>query len=308
MVERCVRDAEVVGSNPVASTTHRKSETNWFSGFLFAILVVMQQQKGKEKVLFFDIDGTLLSEITKEIPQSALDALKKTAEKGNLTFINTGRTWSELPEELKKLPFSGFLCGCGTYLRRDGEILMHQTIPKKRCEEIPVILKECRIGMILEGTDNVYFSSEVSRFREVEQTRAYFAAVGIGLAETAETKGIIYDKFCIVTDAQSDIERMYREFEQEFDIMDRRGGVYEIVPHGCSKGTAVDYALKQFQLEKEDAYVFGDSSNDLTMFRCGAHTIALGKHDEILDPYTEYVTDTVERDGVAKAMEHYGLI
>ena len=202
------------------------------------------------KALFFDIDGTLLSEITKEIPQSALDALKKTAEKGNLTFINTGRTWSELPEELKKLPFSGFLCGCGTYLRRDGEILMHQTIPKKRCEEIPVILKECRIGMILEGTDNVYFSSEVSRFREVEQTRAYFAAVGIGLAETAETKGIIYDKFCIVTDAQSDIERMYREFEQEFDIMDRRGGVYEIVPHGCSKGTAVDYALKQFQLEK----------------------------------------------------------
>ena len=38
------------------------------------------------KALFFDIDGTLLSEITKEIPQSALDALKKTAEKGNLTF------------------------------------------------------------------------------------------------------------------------------------------------------------------------------------------------------------------------------
>ena len=56
------------------------------------------------KALFFDIDGTLLSEITKEIPQSALDALKKTAEKGNLTFINTGRTWSELPGELKKLP------------------------------------------------------------------------------------------------------------------------------------------------------------------------------------------------------------
>ena len=50
MVERCVRDAEVVGSNPVASTTHRKSETNWFSGFLFAILIVMKQQKGKEKL------------------------------------------------------------------------------------------------------------------------------------------------------------------------------------------------------------------------------------------------------------------
>ena len=40
------------------------------------------------KLLFFDIDGTLLSEITKEIPQSALDALKKTAEKGNLTKMS----------------------------------------------------------------------------------------------------------------------------------------------------------------------------------------------------------------------------
>ncbi len=33
------------------------------------------------KALFFDIDGTLLSEITKEIPQSALDALKKDSGK-----------------------------------------------------------------------------------------------------------------------------------------------------------------------------------------------------------------------------------
>ena len=39
------------------------------------------------KLLFFDIDGTLLSEITREIPQSALEALKRTEEKGNLTFL-----------------------------------------------------------------------------------------------------------------------------------------------------------------------------------------------------------------------------
>ena len=65
------------------------------------------------KALFFDIDGTLLSEITKEIPQSALDALKKTAEKGNLTFINTGRTWSELPEELKSFRFPDFCAAAG---------------------------------------------------------------------------------------------------------------------------------------------------------------------------------------------------
>lgn len=260
------------------------------------------------KALFFDIDGTLLSEITKEIPQSALEALKKTEEKGNLTFINTGRTWSELPEEMKRLPFSGFLCGCGTYLRQGDKVLMHHAISADRCEEIPVILKACNAGMILEGTDNVYFTAEATRFQDLEWVRARYASVGVGTAETAEDKSIIYDKFCATTDVASDVERLYREFEQEFDIMDRRGGFYELVPLGYSKGTAVEYVLKQYGLTKEDAYVFGDSSNDLAMFQCGAHTIALGKHDEILEPYTEYVTDTVEQDGVAKAMEHYGLI
>ena len=46
--------------------------------------------------LFFDIDGTLLSDVTGKIPDSALDALKKTIELGNLTFINTGRCYAAL--------------------------------------------------------------------------------------------------------------------------------------------------------------------------------------------------------------------
>lgn len=28
----------------------------------------------------------------------------------------------------------------------------------------------------------------------------------------------------------------------------------------------------------------------------------------VLEPYAEYITDTVENDGLYKAMEHYGLI
>lgn len=46
----------------------------------------------------------------------------------------------------------------------------------------------------------------------------------------------------------------------------------------------------------------------LAMFTYGKHTVALGHHDPVLDPYTEYVTDTVENDGLMKAMAHYGLI
>ncbi len=32
------------------------------------------------------------------------------------------------------------------------------------------------------------------------------------------------------------------------------------------------------------------------------------EYDPVLDPYAEFVTKTVEEDGIAFAMEHYGLI
>ena len=61
-------------------------------------------------------------------------------------------------------------------------------------------------------------------------------------------------------------------------------------------------------MKKEQAYVFGDSSNDLAMFEFAVHAVAMGEHDPILDPYTEFVTKAVEEDGIAHALKHYALI
>ena len=70
----------------------------------------------KKAALFFDIDGTILSEKTKEIPKSAIETLLAAQKKGHLLFINTGRTMCSIPAQLKQFMFDGYLCGCGTYL------------------------------------------------------------------------------------------------------------------------------------------------------------------------------------------------
>ena len=49
-------------------------------------------------------------------------------------------------------------------------------------------------------------------------------------------------------------------------------------------------------------------SNDLDMIKVAGHGVIMGHHDPVLEPYAEYITDTVENDGLYKAMEHYGLI
>ena len=82
--------------------------------------------KINKKALFFDIDGTLFSEKLRQVPQSAVLALKKTMEKGNLTFINTGRTWCQTSKIREEAPVNGLLCGCGTYISVDGKTLYDQ--------------------------------------------------------------------------------------------------------------------------------------------------------------------------------------
>ena len=55
------------------------------------------------KAIFFDIDGTVLSEITKEVPVSAINAMKAAQQAGHLLFINTGRTICSIPPEIRRL-------------------------------------------------------------------------------------------------------------------------------------------------------------------------------------------------------------
>ena len=50
----------------------------------------------KRKALFFDIDGTLLVDASKELPKSAALALTEARRAGHLVFINSGQAGNGL--------------------------------------------------------------------------------------------------------------------------------------------------------------------------------------------------------------------
>ena len=74
------------------------------------------------------------------------------------------------------------------------------------------------------------------------------------------------------------------------------------------KATAIDLVLKHCGIRIEDAYVFGDSSNDLSMFRYAENCVVMGDHSPVLEPYATFITKTVEDDGIAYAMKELGII
>lgn len=262
----------------------------------------------KEAALFFDIDGTLLSEVNGEFPDSAIESLKEARKNGHKIFINTGRTICNIPPLLRRMEFDGYLCGCGTYILAGDEILFFSSVPYDDGIKYIDKLIECKIEGFFEGVDDIYLSNRVTRFERLESSRRYFGMRGLGLETSIENKNFVYDKILIYTDGQSKKEEFFEYISPAFEVIDRGSGVYECIQKGYSKATAIESMLNMLGMEKEQAYVFGDSSNDLSMFEYADHAIAMEEHDAVLDPYTEYVTKTVEEDGIRHALMHYGLI
>ena len=95
-------------------------------------------------VLFFDIDGTLLSEVTRTIPESAVHALEEARRKGHLVFINTGRTACSVPPEIRRLPVDGTLCGCGIYAEYRGQVIFEEHLDAKAAASIVEMAEKCR--------------------------------------------------------------------------------------------------------------------------------------------------------------------
>ena len=80
-----------------------------------------------KKIDFYDIDGTLTSEIDGSIPQSAITAIRKARANGNLMFLNTGRCIQNVEPRFQEVGFDGFVCGCGTDIYCGGKNLLHVT-------------------------------------------------------------------------------------------------------------------------------------------------------------------------------------
>ena len=257
--------------------------------------------------LFFDIDGTLLCDKTKIIPESAQKALNLAREKGHKIFINSGRTYCCFPSNLKS-GFDGYLCGCGTNLYVDGKEILYVTIPSDKVFEIIRTAEVCRTYLVLEGRDTAYFMENSMEHPIARQWYEHYKKRGTNAVIYQPGEEIVCSKFCIGVDERSNTEEFLAFLEPDFDVINRGGGLYEVLPKGYSKASAMQRVLDYYGGKQDDSWAFGDSNNDLSMLQFACHAVIMGHHDEGLEKYAEFVADTVEQDGIYKIMKQQGLI
>lgn len=259
------------------------------------------------KIAFFDIDGTLTSEKNGSIPDSAVTAIRKAREQGNLMFINTGRCFQNVEERFRAIGFDGYVCGCGTNIYYNEEELLyvgqsHDTVMR--------ILEQARktgVDILFESKREVIF--DLTRpLVHPDAKRQYYAfrERHYDMSHELEAEDYTCDKFVIWYQEEAQLAEFRKVSDLYFECIDRGGNFREFVPHGYSKATGIQYLLDHFGLELQNAYAFGDSNNDLAMLQYVPNSVAMGNAEPAsLFEQVSFVTGKASEGGIQQALEHF---
>lgn len=258
------------------------------------------------KALFFDIDGTLQSEKTGTIPESAKRAIAQAQANGHLAFVNTGRPRASLEPAILNLGLDGYICGCGTYIEYRGQILLNSVLPLKTQQKIVACLKRDHISAILEGTQAVYYAAD-ERHPTVLDIRQHYAEVGFDTTKTWDDADLSFAKLTCWLNDDSDFNRFVKDMAHLLVPIKRGENFYEWIQPAYSKATGIHTILKRFNLSMEDAFAFGDSTNDLSMLQAVKYSVAMKESHSEVRQQAYWVTRDVDEDGIALALEHFGL-
>ncbi|MBQ7761885.1 MAG: HAD family hydrolase [Clostridia bacterium] len=261
----------------------------------------------QKKIAFFDIDGTLTSEIDGSIPESATQSIRQARANGHLMFINTGRCFQNVEKRFRDIGFDGYICGCGTNIYCDGRDVLYSPQNHETIMKILQIARETDVDILFESRKEVCF--DVSRpLHHPKAIRQYNAFLnrGYDMPENLENPNFFCDKFVIWYERPEQLEAFRKVSDKWFDCIDRGGTFREFVPYGYSKATGIQYVLDYYGLSKEAAYAFGDSNNDLAMLSYLENSVAMGNaFPESLFEQVSYVTTKASEDGIKNALEHF---
>lgn len=254
------------------------------------------------RVVFFDVDGTLLSHTDATVSpgtRAALDALKQS---GILRVLATGRHSSELADlPVRDLTFDGAVTVNGQLcLDGDGSVFYDHPIIGPDRELLLDLFREGNIPLLLVERDRTYINFVNDRVRQAQ------AAISSPLpAVEPASGGPVYQVIAYADPAEEAALR-----EQLSGCRLTRWNPYgvDILSADGGKVAGIEAFLRHCGLRREEAMAFGDGDNDAEMLSFVGTGVAMGNARESAKRSADYVTASVDEDGIAKALRHFGLL
>lgn len=256
------------------------------------------------KAIFFDIDGTLISFNTHKIPQSTIDAINELKKKGIKIFIATGRSLSTI-SGIDDIEFDGFITANGAYcVDASHNIIFKNLIPKSNLKSLLKYLEVHPLSCALMS-DKGNFINYVDA-----TTMSLYGIVDIPLPIIRPLEDCFEDDVY-----QLDL---FMTEKQEIEIMDEvltdcdaarwHPSFADINIKGNNKGTGIDKFIEKFGIKLEETMAFGDGGNDIEMLKHAGIGIAMGNARDNVKAIANYITSSVDEDGIVNALRYFEIL
>lgn len=77
---------------------------------------------------------------------------------------------------------------------------------------------------------------------------------------------------------------------------------------GIDKSIAARKVMEYYGFTMEESMAFGDGGNDVSLVRDVALGVAMGNACDALKEVADYITTSVDEDGISRALEYFELI
>ncbi len=276
------------------------------------------------KLVLADVDGTLVTH-DKVLTLRAIGSVQALADAGIAFAITSGRPPRGMQMLVKPLrlttPFAAF--NGGRFVRPDLSLVEQHVLARDVVEPILDVIKAHGLdSWIYRGNDwyvrerhgphvdreewTVKFPpTVVSNYAELMDEVVKIVGISDDLDAVAQCEADIVQQFsgdvhCKQTTPQRDLQASV--------FAARSQSYYVDVTHPqANKGAVVLVLAKLLKIESKEVATLGDMPNDISMFERSGLSIAMGQSSEEVKRAATYVTDSVEKEGFANAIERFIL-
>ncbi|HLS20188.1 MAG TPA: Cof-type HAD-IIB family hydrolase [Bacillota bacterium] len=254
-----------------------------------------------EKIVFLDIDGTLVDE-RKVIPPSTKEAIQRLQQSGVHVALATGRPPFMYEHIRDELNIDTYVSFSGQHAVVNGETIYKQPVDAKSIITLHEQAIEREFPMVFMS--DTLMRSTVSDHPYVKQALDRLKFPYPHVDTNFPLEHTVYQALLFYEVGKSDLKK------EQFALHFLRWHKYaiDILPEGGSKAIGVNKVMEALNLDHANSYAIGDGMNDLEMLQEVGTGIAMGNSVEPLKEVANYVTNSVNNDGVMQALKKFSLI
>lgn len=254
------------------------------------------------KIIFFDVDGTLLKMGAREAAPAVLDALQQLKDSGVKLVLATGRAPFKAPD-IGGIEFDALIAYNGALVMDGDKVISMETIPETAIERVVENTDKIGRPMVLAMMDGFSANGCDANLKD------YF-----GIAHTPIAKDPAFEEkmkepvFQIMASCTPDEWDGVMEGADGAALTAWWNRAADIIPASCSKGNAVRSVLEYFSISADQSMAFGDGLNDVPMLEAVGCGVAMENAGDEVKEKADATAPDVNVDGVALFLQQSGLI